>query len=183
MIRKICKDDIEIEYELILKNVKNINLRIKSDGKVTVSANKNVSLEFIDRFLKDKAEFIKTTIDKYQSMKSEPKKRYYKDDEIRELIEEFSKKVYPYFEKKGIEYPEIKFRKMKSQWGNCHPKKGILTFNTNLVFASYECIEYVVMHEFTHFLEPNHSKKFYEELEKICPDWKKRRNELKKIFI
>ena len=88
------------------------------------------------------------------------------------------KKAYPYFELRGIEYPEIKFKKMISRWGSCHSKRKILTFNINLMYARLECIEYVVLHEFTHFLVPNHSSKFYDELKKVCPDWKVLRKEL-----
>ena len=93
------------------------------------------------------------------------------------------REVYPYYEKKGVKYPQIKFRKMKSRWGSCHPTKGILTFNTNLIYAPIECVEYVVLHEFTHFLQANHSPKFYEELEQVCPDYKECRRMLKEIYI
>ena len=91
--------------------------------------------------------------------------------------------VYPYFKARGVKYPQIKFRKMVSRWGSCQPTKGILTFNTNLMYAPKECIEYVVAHEFTHFLQANHSDKFYKELEKICPDRKMRQKQLKEIVI
>ena len=82
-----------------------------------------------------------------------------------------------------IKYPEIKFRKMVSQWGNCRKEKGILTFNTNLIYAPYECIKYVILHEFTHLLQPNHSSAFYNELAKICPDWKMHRKKLSEISL
>jgi predicted metal-dependent hydrolase len=65
---------------------------------------------------------------------------------------------------------------MVSRWGSCQPRENILCFNTALIEAPVECIEYVVAHEFTHFLEANHSKSFYNKLEKIIPDWKQRRN-------
>ena len=91
--------------------------------------------------------------------------------------------MYPYFEEKGIKYPEIKFKKMISQWGNCRKEKGILTFNKNLIYAPFECIRYVVLHEFTHFLEPNHSDKFYKELEKVCSNYKELRKRLKNIIL
>jgi predicted metal-dependent hydrolase len=86
--------------------------------------------------------------------------------------------MYPYFKNYVSEFPQIKFRKMTSRWGSCQPQKNILTFNTLLIETPVECIEYVVAHEFTHFLEANHSKNFYNKLEKIMPDWKQRRNKL-----
>ena len=74
-------------------------------------------------------------------------------------------------------------RKMVSQWGNCNSQKGILTFNINLMYAPPECVKYVAVHEFTHFLQPNHSDKFYKELSKVCPEWKNFRQKLKNIRI
>ena len=92
-----------------------------------------------------------------------------------EKIEQISRSVYPYFEKLGEAYPNIKFRKMKSQWGSCNAKKGVLTFNTLLIHTPLSCIEYVVVHEFSHFLVFDHSKKFYETVENVIPDWKLRK--------
>ena len=60
--------------------------------------------------------------------------------------------VYPKFQKYGVKFPMLKFRKMISRWGSCQPKRGILTFNISLIEAPMACIEYVVVHEFTHFL-------------------------------
>lgn len=105
------------------------------------------------------------------------------DGEVCEVITELCKKAYPYFEKKGIQYPQIKFKKLKSRWGSCQPMRGILTFNVNLMYAPIECVWYVVLHEFTHFIVANHSKKFYFELEKVCPDWKDKRKVLKNIPV
>lgn len=67
---------------------------------------------------------------------------------------------------------------MKSQWGNCRPKNGVLTFNVFLAFVPVKCMEYVVVHEFVHFLYPNHSKEFYKCVEKYLPDWRERKREL-----
>ena len=172
-----------IKYSLTYKKVKNINLRIKPDGTVHVSANKRVPVKVIDEFILSKAEFILNALEKYKNRDIAPLKQYFTEKEIREVILDLCEKVYPYYEKKGIKYPQIKFRKMVSQWGNCRSKEGILTFNLNLMYTPIECIEYVVLHEFTHFFQPNHSILFYDELEKVCPDWKERRKMLKNIQL
>ena len=165
------------------KKVKNINLRIKPDGSINVSANKRVPLKVIDEFIISKAEFILRALEKYSNMPVAEQKQYFTEDEVRELILNLCKQIYPYYQAKGIMYPEIKFRKMVSRWGSCHSQKGILTFNTNLMYAPIECVEYVVYHEFTHFLQQNHSNKYYAELEKVYPKWKECRNKLKEIHI
>ncbi len=171
----------EIKYNLEYKKVKNINLRIKPDGKICVSANGCVKEEVIEAFLLSKADFILRALKRYEQ--DAVCIKYFEEEEIADIILKMCEELYPYFKNKSIDYPEIKFRKMVSRWGSCHTKKRILTFNTNLMYAPQECIEYVVMHEFTHFLQANHSKKFYDELAKICPDWKERRKLLKEIIL
>ena len=96
-------------------------------------------------------------------------------------FEEICKKVHKRFLKYGVEYPDIKIRSMKTRWGSCRPLKGSITLNSRLIGASITCIEYVVTHEFAHFIHPNHSKQFYDFLTKLMPDWKERRKELNKI--
>lgn len=183
MNREIILGDRTIKYDLEYKKVKNINLRIKSDCSVCVSANKRVPQKVIDEFIISKADFILRALEKYKNMPVKEQKQYYTEDEVKELTLALCDKVYPYYQKRGVRYPEIKFRKMVSRWGSCHTKKGILTFSTNLMYAPAECIEYVVWHEFTHFLQPNHSTRFYDELAKVCPNWKECRKKLKEISI
>ena len=183
MNREIILGDRTIKYDLQYKKVKNINLRIKPDGSINVSANKRVPQKVIDEFIISKADFILRALEKYKNIPATVQKQYFTEDEVKEQIHDLCNKAFPYYEKRGIKYPEIKFRKMVSRWGSCHTKKGILTFSTNLIYAPAECIEYVVWHEFTHFLQPNHSSKFYDELEKVYPNWKECRKKLKEISI
>ena len=183
MKKEIVLKGTVIEYELTIKNVKNINLRIHSDGRVTVSANKRVKISFIEEFLISKQDFILNALLKYKNKEQKENIKYRTEDELKNLIDELCEKAYPYYEKYGIKYPTIKCRKMKTRWGSCHTVKGILTFNTQLIYAPAECVEYVVWHEFTHFLQANHSQKFYSELEKIYPNWRNTRKKLKEINI
>lgn len=183
MNREIILGNRTIKYDLQYKKVKNINLRIKPDGSINVSANKKVPQKVLDDFIISKAEFILRALEKYKNMPVKEQKQYYTEDELKELILALCNNVYPYYEKQGIKHPEIKFRKMVSRWGSCHTKNGILTFSTNLMYAPAECIEYVVWHEFTHFLQPNHSTRFYDELAKVYPNWKECRKKLKEISI
>lgn len=183
MIREIEFNKTKIQYDLQYKKVKNINLRIKPDGSINVSANKRVQQKVIDEFIISKADFILRALEKYRNMPVIEQKQYFTEDEVKELILSLCEQVYPYYQSKEIKYPEIKFRKMVSRWGSCHSQKGILTFNTNLMYAPIECIEYVVYHEFTHFMQPNHSSRFYDELAKVYPTWKECRKKLKGINI
>lgn len=83
--------------------------------------------------------------------------------------------LYPVFAARGVSWPELRFRRMRSRWGSCRAQGGVLTFNTRLCELPEACAVYVVAHEFTHFLQPNHSSAFYAELQRVLPDWAERR--------
>ncbi len=232
MKKKIALKGQDICYELHYKKVKNINLRIRPDKSISVSANKFVSEKVITGFLLSKADFILGALKKYDELAIHaPKPKQYisgesyhllgqdfllqviegsknaacsdekyitltvkniEDFELRkrtfdkwfkslcvEIVTSLCKEVYPSFQNLGVSYPQIRFRKMTSRWGSCHPIKQILTFNLSLIEMPLTCIEYVVVHEFTHFLQPNHSKAFYDKLSTFMPDWKERKAILK----
>ncbi len=183
MIKILKINGEKFSYTLEYKNVKNINLRIRPSGEIYVSANKRTSVKTIESFIVSKAEFILKAVEKFGKRAENPLIQYFSEDEVCKVIEELCQSVYPYFEKCGVNYPKLKFKKLKSRWGSCQPSREILTFNINLMYAPLECIRYVVLHEFTHFLQANHSQKFYAELEKTCPDWKILRKKLKEISI
>lgn len=73
-----------------------------------------------------------------------------------------------------LEFPDVKIRDMKSRWGSCTPTKNSITLNRKLIHYPFEFIEYVVLHEFVHFIQPNHSKAFYNIIENYMPDYKTR---------
>ncbi len=81
----------------------------------------------------------------------------------------------PIVAKHGIGKPAIQVRKMKTLWGSCSRKHGKINLNYYLYKASPPCIDYVVLHELTHFLYPKHNKDFYEFLTVHMPDWKERK--------
>ncbi len=63
---------------------------------------------------------------------------------------------------------EITLRLMKRRWGSCD-KQGRLTFNTTLICAPPELIDYVIVHELCHRVEFNHGKAFYQNVEQYLP--------------
>ncbi len=92
----------------------------------------------------------------------------------------FSEVVASSFEKFNrykIPYPTIQIRYMKKRWGSCSPS-GKIILNPELIKAPKASIEYVVIHELCHLVQPNHTKAFLNLQEKIMPDWKKWKNRL-----
>lgn len=89
-------------------------------------------------------------------------------------------RLYPVAAPYGVPYPQMKLRRMRSRWGSCMPTKSLITLNTYLVIAPLSCTDQVVLHELCHFLEPNHSVRFYACLSRMMPEWHKWREEVKK---
>ncbi len=237
-VRQVQCEQILIEYILTRKSVKNINLRIKPDGKIYVSASNLVPTDYIDDFIREKRDFIIRALEDYEERQKDsitlPKK--YVDDEIFKLLgqslklkviedkkesvlsddrylylrikeenkdnveykrvlinnwleeliiktfKEACDEAYQVFKKYGVKYPnKISIRYMTSRWGSCRPKKRNITLNSRLIEAPIKSIEYVVFHEFAHFIHSNHSKDFYSLLEEVMPDWQVRNKEIKKL--
>ncbi len=182
-VEKIYLNGVETEYELVRKNVKNVNLRVKGDGMIYVSANRFTSKKFIEDFIRKNSDFILRARERQKERRNKVNTEHFSEDELKNFILNFCKEIYPYYEKRGIAFPLIKFRKMKTMWGNCRKERRILTFNLNLKYAPKMCVEYVVYHEFTHFFVSGHGKDFYYELSKVCHDWKEQRSKLKEITL
>ena len=70
--------------------------------------------------------------------------------------------------------PEIKIGKMKTMWGNCYYEKNLMHFNLNLIYTPISSIEYIVLHEMSHLFYHNHSKDFYDFIEKYMPNYRTR---------
>ena len=71
----------------------------------------------------------------------------------------------------GFHYQAVKITSARTRWGSCSPKK-VLCFPWRLVMAPLPVIDYVVIHELVHTVEPNHQKKFWEKVTALVPDYK-----------
>ncbi len=170
-----------ITYELTRRKVKNINLRIRTDGSVAVSASPRTPTTRIDAFVAERADWIaaaqakvaaRTAAQNAEPLPSKEKAQAY--------FEHLSDMVYPAFaEVLHHEKPTIKVRDMTSRWGVCHISKKQITFALRLYNMPSAAQIYVVVHEYCHFLQANHSPAFWSEVETILPDWKARRKLLR----
>ena len=79
----------------------------------------------------------------------------------------------------GVKAGRFSVRKMKSRWGSCNPRTGNIRLNTELAKKPRECLEYVLVHELTHVLEPSHNHRFKALMDQFMPAWRARRAELK----
>jgi len=79
----------------------------------------------------------------------------------------------------NIPFPSLRVRKMKSKWGVCNIKNINITLNYNLINYDYDCLDYVIIHELSHLVHFNHSKKFWELVQKYEPNYKNIKKKLK----
>ena len=86
--------------------------------------------------------------------------------------------IYNKFEE-NIPYPSLRVRKMSTRWGVCNTKLKVVTLNTELIRYDITKLDYVIVHELSHLVYPNHSKDFWTLVSKYCSDYKKIRKELK----
>ncbi len=217
-----------IKYELIRKKVKNINLRVKPDGNIIISADNRVGKKHIEDFMIRKADWIEKALKRFESLDGIRSKGFepadgecikllgkehkiyiissnqnrielkntcvyiytkYPEDKhkiniqwgkwyelfVKEIFYLVVKEMYSKFLPYHINMPEIKLRNMKTQWGSCSVYTETITLNKTLIHAPIECVEYVAAHELTHFLQPNHSREFYDMFRTVMPDYKERK--------
>ena len=100
------------------------------------------------------------------------------DKWCRIVFEEILLEKFGAFERYGVSTPSLRVRAMKTRWGSCLSRKGVITLNSQLLEMPRSCVEYVAVHELCHLIHPNHSARFYALLTEIMPDWKTRRADL-----
>ncbi|MCE1253462.1 MAG: M48 family metallopeptidase [Anaerolineae bacterium] len=88
-------------------------------------------------------------------------------------LEIFSERTAFFAHQGGFKYQRIRITSARTRWGSCSTR-GTISFTWRLIMAPPEIIDYVIIHELVHTLEPNHAKAFWEKVAKIMPDFKNR---------
>ena len=201
-------NDKEYPIEIIRKNNKNTYLRVK-DSKIIVTTNYLTSLTTINKLIKNNTTFINKQLTKedlkkedttfklfgnsydiiygFKDTEIENNKIYTKD--LKTLNKYLSKYItniynerldyYYHLFEENIPIPNLKIRKMISRWGVCNIKNHNVTLNLELSKYNIECLNYVIVHELSHFIHPNHSKDFWFLVSKYYPNYKEVRKYLR----
>ena len=186
-LRTLKFDGFCLEYELIRKKVKRVNLGIRRDGSVYVSCGSRVEIRFVEDFIRSNILYIMDAKEKMKKMERgetgrrlesgslSPEEKFLCEKYFRKILDRY----YPSFESRGVPYPKLQVRKLKSRWGSCTPSKKSIRLNSQLLDYPKEAAEYVVVHEMCHFLEANHSPAFWKEVERVMPDYRARQKILR----
>ena len=133
--------------------MKRVVLRVK-DGVVCVSAPPRVSKRDIDKFVQSKTDWIQEQLAK--PSKSKPELKHYDDAACLE-----------------------KFKDYKSRWGVCYHNRGYIILSKQLFDKPIPAIEYVILHEYAHFLVQDHGVNFHRIMSELMPDYRQRRKLLR----
>jgi predicted metal-dependent hydrolase len=74
-------------------------------------------------------------------------------------------------------------QRMKTKWGSCNPQGRSIRLNTDLAKKPRECLEYIVVHEMVHILDPTHGPRFVTLMDRLMPQWRGRRDELNRLPV
>ena len=177
--KQIAGIDVQITRR---KNMRTTRLRVKGDGSVVVSTACSTPKRTIVKIVEDNLEWIAT---QQQAVRLSPMHRADNatDAEKREwraVVEAGTKLLLEQWEPIiGVRVKKLAFRSMKSRWGSCQPATGRVCINTRLALYPARCLEYVVVHELVHMLEPSHNARFHALMTGFLPDWKETRKLLR----
>ena len=166
-----------VRYEFKRKRVKNINLRVRADGSVAVSAPLGAPLAQVDTFVAGRARWIEAArVRALARGEEEQRPCSVSREDALALFTQVSDAVFPLFAQVlNGQRPVLKVRQMKTRWGVCVPAKRQITFSLRLAEKPRAAVEYVVLHEYAHFVRADHSPAFWAVVARYMPDYKARR--------
>ena len=172
-----------IEYTVIRSDRRSVALVVDTDANLIVRAPYRMTERAIAEFVASKQNWIEKHLEK---MRQRSEKRAAapafteeeREDLIRTALRIIPEKAAHFAPLVGVTYGRITIRNQKTVWGSCSTR-GNLNFNYMLAALPDEVVDYVVVHELCHRKEMNHSPKFWAEVEKVIPDYKRIRKWLK----
>lgn len=183
MEKSIVLKDKKISYYLRrYRQSKCLRIIIRSDGRLVVTAPKKLPLGMLEQYLLQKAEWIleklkivkKKTL--YHFLSKRNRKEYLEHKEkARKFVEDKIKKYNQIYQ---FPYKKISIRDQRTRWGSCS-QLGNLNFNYKIIFLPERSAEYIIAHELCHLKEFNHSKRFWDLVAKVIPEYREIRREIR----
>lgn len=173
--------------ELILKKYDELKIYLEEKS---VKKNKIIENTYITgnkQYIFGKEYFLIVRYNKYQSVvtlgdkiiinvsdvDNNEKKEKLINKFYKELLQEKIKEIsIKYEDIMGLKASQYRIKNMKTRWGTCNINKKRIWINLQLVQKDIDCLEYIIVHELTHLVEKNHNKRFYNIVEKYCPNYK-----------
>lgn len=169
-----------ILVEVVRKRIRRINLRVTHEGVVRLSIPVYwATLRQGEEFLKSQWQWVLKKR-AAQAARTPATREPLTEAELAALKALLSELNATWAAKLGEAPFTWTLRKMKTVWGSCHWAKRHIVYNVELARAPRELVEYVVVHELTHFKVHGHGPRFYAYMDAALPDWKTLRSRLNK---
>ena len=171
----------DIQIKIIRSRRRTLALEVREGGEVFVRAPLYSRKAEIDAFVKAHENWI---ITKFNLMitKQNSKPEEINAAQLNRIKEKFAERTAYYAGLINVTYNGITVRNQKTRWGSCS-SKGNLNFNYRLYYMPAELMDYVIIHELCHRKYMNHSKEFWSEVARYCPDYIARRKQLKEYQL
>ena len=160
------------QYEITYSKIKNVYIQIK-DGKVLKKAPKKISKKDLNRIIENKYNWIQKSLEKEK--KKQEKKPLYTQEQFKQIIEKNANEL---IKITGLIPNKIRIKDIKYAWGSCSINKNI-TINQKLISYNERAIRYVILHELCHLEYMNHSKEFWNLVQRYMPEYKQVKKEFK----
>lgn len=172
--------NMKYDYELIRSDRKTLGLQVK-DGRVIVRAPRIVTLQQIERFVREHEDWIQNALSRQaakQAAHPEPTAAE-RAELIRRAKEILPQRTAYWSQRMGLYPTQIRITSAQRRFGSCS-SEGHICYSWRLMQYPPEAIDYVVVHELAHLKHMNHSPAFHALVTKYLPDHKARRALLKK---
>lgn len=83
----------------------------------------------------------------------------------------------------GVKVVKLFVRRMKTRWGSCNHTARTIRLNTDLSKKPPESLEYIIIHELAHLIEPSHNNRFIALMDKYMPNWHVYRDQLNRLPV
>lgn len=165
-----------VQYTLTRRRVRNLNLRVREDGTVAVSAPRLTAAAQVDAFVADHAGWIARSRARIAARLAD-RPPLPDPDAALARMEALCREWYPRFAAQcpGGRMPRVRVRDMKTRWGSCSLRTGTLCFALRLAAMPPEAQTYVVVHEYCHFAHPDHSPAFWAAVGRALPGYREAR--------
>ena len=178
----------EIRISVIRSARKSLGLEVRDANTVLARIPTRVSDRELKAFVENHRSWIleKTAVmaereENRKSTPAPPRELLSKTDRMKIQLK-IGKRVRHYCETMGVTVGYVTVKNQKTRWGSCSAK-GNVNFNYQLAFLPEELLDYVVIHELAHRRHMDHSRAFWAEVEKYCPDYLERREQLKEYSL
>lgn len=113
----------------------------------------------------------------HEKLRAEIIERWYRDQ-----LRETARPMTAHWQSKlGVVVKQLFVQRMKTRWGSCNPVAKTVRLNTDLAKKPRGCLEYILVHELLHLIEPNHGAEFVALMDRFLPSWQDRRDQLNQL--